>query len=180
MKQHRILSTLLFFASVILITSCATTHPNARLIVGTWKPEKIEKYIDPNLPAPELASDMAGAKPTTATKARTADTTGKGGAQAGASAASMAQRKAEALDRLIRAEERSTMTIAADGNAAKNYPGTTIKVKWKMKSKGTHVVGKELGGSRRFDIEIVEISESRCTIIQRTEAGDLKITYVKQ
>jgi hypothetical protein len=182
MKNNRLLIFCLFVLGVVFMSSCVTTHPNAKLIVGKWKPESVEKYIDPNaVPEPQTAaSGQPGANAAQPVKAKAGDSSRSAGAAGGAQAESPEQRMGAALDRLIRSEQRADFEVYDNGKAVKMYYPKPLKVKWKMKSKGTRVVAKELEGDRKFVIDILEITETRCVIIEHTRAGDLKIAYIKQ
>lgn len=183
MKNNRLLLFCLFILGMVFFSSCATTHPNSKLIIGRWKPESVEKYIDPNsAPTPATQSDNSGMQPGSNSaqpvKARPGDSArnaGKGGAQAG----NAEQRMASALDRLIKMEQRAEFEVFPNGTAVKMYHPAPIKAKWKMKGKGKRVVVKKIDGDRKFVIDILELTETRCVLIEHTDAGDLKIVYTK-
>ncbi len=181
MKNNRLLIFSLFLFGVVFVSSCATTHPNAKLLVGTWKPESVEKYIDPNaIPEPQPAANTANAPVIQPGKVKPGDSSKISGAKGRAEAGQAGQRKEAALDRLIRSEQRAEFQIFENGTAVKTFYPKPLKTKWKMKKKGTRVVAKELDGDRKFVVDLVDISERRCTIIEHTQAGDLKIVYIKQ
>jgi hypothetical protein len=178
MKIIRFFPFYVITLGVLILSSCVTIHPNQKLLVGSWKPESVEKYVDPNA---VQAAQATSATPATAqqVKAKSSDTTGK--ARTGAtSAVPPDQKMTQLLDRMILAEQRSTLEINANGTGAKVYHGKVLKAKWKLKAKGTRIVGKELEGGRKFVADILEISERRLVVIERTQIGDLKVAYIKQ
>ncbi len=178
MKITRFLPFYVMMLGILILSSCVTVHPNQKLLIGSWKPESVVKYVDQNtVQAPSATtSTPATAQPV---KAKSADTSGKGRAPA-TPAVPIDQKMALMLDRLIVAEERSTLDISANGTGAKIYHGKVLKAKWKLKAKGTRIVGKELEGGRKFVADIVEISDKRLVVIERTQVGDMKVVYIKQ
>lgn len=178
MKRYSLLFLPSLLVGAFLFTSCATTHPNSKLLIGKWKPVSVEKYVDPN-DVPDVTNTNDNAPTTAATiqpaKTRAADSSRSGGN----SNVQPGQRQSAALDRLIRMEERAEFEVFANGAAVKYYYPNPIKAKWKMKAKGTKVVVKGVANDRKFVIEIFEITDNSCTMIERTEVGDLKVKYTK-
>jgi len=176
MKRTQATLFSLLFLSLFLITSCAVVYPNQKLIIGRWKTESVEKYIDPHA-APAVKAETHAAQPV---KARPSDTTNKPGGSVNAQQIQIDQRKVAMFERFIRSEERSTLEVSPSGTAAKFFPGKSYKLKWKMKSKGMRVSVKDFDSNRKFDIDILEITDKRLVIIEHTELGDLKIVYSKE
>lgn len=168
MKQIKLTAWLVV---LVIMGSCAVSHPNEKIIVGTWRPVKVEKVVDSSaLEAaaalnPTAASRPAGAKPGEARPARGGD----GGS-----------RKEAELNRLLQLEQRSTMEIYPDKTAVKNFHHKPINATWKMKGKGKKILAKNVETKHTFVIEILEISKERMVVLQHTPAGDLKIEYERQ
>lgn len=181
MKNNPLLLLSSLLVGAFLFTSCATTHPNSKLLIGKWKPVSVEKYIDPNA-VPEVSTTTDNAPQTTAAaqpgKTRAADSS-RVGTKANVQPGQPGQRKDAALERFMKMEERAEFEVFANGAAVKYYYPNPIKAKWKMKSKGTKVVVKGVANDRKFVIEILEITDTKCTVIERTDAGDLKVSYTK-
>ncbi len=178
MKNHKNLRSLLFIALVLLITSCATTHPNEKLIVGTWRTVKVEKYVDEsamkaaaNAPAPKTGSNVNRTEPTSQSDPpRETQSTDP-------ERDNKVQNK---LNRLIQSEERAVLVIDSGHFASKQYPGTLKRATWKMKSNGMVIIAKNIENKERVRMEIEEISENQAVIIQELPVGSLRITYSRE
>ncbi|MCX6304492.1 MAG: hypothetical protein NT040_05955 [Bacteroidetes bacterium] len=167
MNKNKHVNLIAFFIAVVIFASCAaTSHPNEKLIVGTWKPVKVEKIVDSV--ALKAAATQAG------NSAQKQSKTGKPAGEGGAS------RKDATLDRLVQSEMRATMEIFANKTAIKNFPGKPLHATWKMKGQGTLIVAKNIENKMKFTIEILEISKVQIVVIEHAPVGDIKITYEKQ
>jgi hypothetical protein len=173
MKKHQLIPVSLFFILPFFLAACATIHPNEKMLVGTWKTIKVEKYID--------ESAMQAAAPvSTATPAATAQAPKRrSDSAAGATPVGQVNRAQDKLERLIRAEERAVLVIDSSHIATKQDPGVMIRGTWKMKSNGMVVIAKNMENKEKVRMEIVEISDNQITIIQSLPVGALKITYTK-
>ena len=163
--MKRLLTVFFTFCVAFLITSCATTYPNQKLLIGTWRTVKVEKS---NIPATLGRTDPTALRATPITAPHN-DTTG------GVKETSKAEQQ---LERLIKAESRSTMTINVDKTAVKEYPGKTIHGTWKFKN-NTHllVVSKET--DKKVLFEILKINDTLAIVKEPLPVGELKITYKK-
>jgi hypothetical protein len=176
------------------LSSCALVKsPNEKLIVGTWTPVKVEKYISPE-DLEKMKSQPAGTASGTASAASTKNPAGHTAINDTASKAKMAakgglqeggqgtpdQRAQQRLDRLIQTEQRSPLIIAADKVAVKNYPGNPLKASWKMNAKGTKVTAKDFKTKEKYVLDIVEVTDTKLVIIETLPIGTLKISYVKE
>jgi hypothetical protein len=158
----------LFFAFTIafLISSCSTTL-NQKKIIGTWKAVKIERYNIPNLAA-QPAGGAANAK---ATASENADSTGT---------PKQLSKEEEQLRRMIKAEQRSTLTINPDKTAIKEIPGKTIHVTWKLKKQGTRLVINNKENGKKSTIEILAINDTSAVVVETLPIGGLKVTLKKE
>ncbi len=169
MNRNRIFTLFTFTVAVIALASCSImSHPNEKIIIGTWRPVKVEKVVD-------SAALLAVA-------AQSGDTLQQqksklGGKPAGDGGAA---KKEAILERLMQSEMRATMEIFMNKTAVKNYPGKPLHATWKMKGKGTRIIAKNVENKMKFVIEILEINKERIVVIERTRAGDLKIIYERQ
>jgi len=162
--MNRILTVLSIVLIASMGSSYAGTHPNQKKLIGTWKAEKIEKYNIPNLPAQSAS---------TASKATAAP------GDTSVSSSSQAAKFNEQLARMIRTEERSTLTINADKTAVKEVPGKTINAKWKLKKKGTHLTVNIKESGKKMEIDILRINDTSLIAVTNLPIGGLKITYKK-
>jgi hypothetical protein len=158
----------LFFALTVafLISSCSTTL-NQKKLIGTWKAVKIERYNIPNL-AVQPAGGAANAKPNAS---ETTDSTGT---------TKQLSKAEEQLRRLIKTEQRSTLTINPDKTAVKEIPGKTIHVTWKLKSKGTKLLINNKENGKKSTIEILAINDTSAVIVETLPIGGLKVTLKKE
>jgi hypothetical protein len=176
MNKNTLLHFTAFLAAILIFSSCATTHPNEQLIVGTWKPEKVEKWVDPNS-APEAKTEVTAPQ---TIKVKSADTSRKSGDQGKGAVTAVDPRMEDALQRLMRVEERTNLEVFANKMATKSYPAKTVKATWKIKGKdGTKFVAKNIQTKEKTNFTLLELNESRVVLVEHTRAGDLKITYVK-
>lgn len=176
MIKHKLTGLMAIAAGIIFFASCATTHPNEQLIVGKWNTQKVEKYVDPTAAPAESKTEVVAPK---TVKVKT-DTTSKAGSKGGGNVSTVNPRAEDALQRMIRVEERSSLEVYANKMAVKNYPKKTVKATWKLKGKGTRFVAKDLATKEKHYFDLLEVSETRIVLIEHTPAGDLKITYAKQ
>jgi len=158
--------TLFFaFAITLMISSCATSL-NQKKLVGTWKAIKIERYNIPN-----LAASASGENRNDKSSATTADST----------AAPRQLSKAEdQLNRLIKMEQRSTLTLNADKTAIKEIPGKTIHATWKLKKQGTRLLVDSKEAGKKMTIEILHINDTSAVVVETLPIGGLKVTYRKE
>ena len=187
MKQWVYLGLVMIVA--VLYSSCVTTHPNEKLIVGEWKPVKAEKYFTPEEEEQlkKAQSQSPGIRPTTsgekpaATIGGSSPTTptppppdqGRGGGRSGG------KNLADELNRLIQAEGRTNIVIYPDKTAVKFYRLRTIKATWKLKGNGTVLVAKDLEKKDRYRIDILEVSGNKLVVVENLPVGGIKITYQK-
>lgn len=164
MYKNRIITFFAFAAVTILMASCAvTSHPNEQILVGTWKPVKVEKIVDSS------AFQAYGSKPsgTNQTKSRNGKVSGTGDAG----------RLTASLDKQVQVEMHSTLQIFANKTAIKKYGAKIIHATWKLKGNGTRIVAKNVENKMRFVIEILEINKEHVVVIEHASAADIKITY---
>jgi hypothetical protein len=167
MNRNRILALCTLAVTLIVMTSCGiTSHPNERIIIGTWKPVSVEKVVDSA--ALKAAATLSGNPEQK--QPREGRPAGDGGVA----------KKEAALDRLVQSEMRATMEIFANKTAVKNYPGKPMSATWKMKGKGTRIVAKGTENNVKFVIEILEINKERIVMLEHAPIGDIKIVYERQ
>ena len=164
MTKIRMYPFIAFSSLIIVMASCAaTSHPNEKIIVGTWKPVKVEKIVD------SLALQSSGSGSSRPNKMKPKDgTPSEGGYD---------EHSPAAFNRMVQTEMRATLQIFANKTAIKNYSGKPLHATWKMKGHGTRIVAKNVETKMKFVIEILEISKERVVVMEHVPAGDLKITY---
>ncbi|MEI7661943.1 MAG: hypothetical protein WCK34_07095 [Bacteroidota bacterium] len=168
MNRNKTFAFSLFALALLFLASCAIgPHPNEKIIVGIWKPVKVEKIIDSSAIVSKTAHSSDTAK-----KAPQPGRESRGGVNSGKIEAS--------IDRFVQTEMRTTMEIFANKTAVKNYPSKPMHATWKMKGKGTRIVAKNLATKSKFVIDIEEISKDRIVIIEHAKVADVKITYERQ
>ena len=160
------LLTLLFTLTVaLLISSCATFYPNQKKLIGTWKPEKVEKYNMPDLPT-QAAANQQKARP------------GEEGTTPATTPANPSRAESQ-LARLIENEKRSMLTFNADKTALVDFHGKTIKGTWKLKKQGTRLLASSKETEQKLDLEILHVNDTSAVMIETLPFGSLKITYKK-
>lgn len=168
MKQIKLTAWLVV---LVIMGSCAVSHPNEKIIVGTWRPVKIEKVVDSSaLEAAQALNPPSSTKPSDSRP---------GSVRAGRGGDGGSRKDAE-LNRLMQLEQRSTMEIYPDKTAVKNFHNNPINATWKMKGRGKKILAKNVETKHTFVIDILEISKERMVVLQHTPAGDLKIEYERQ
>ena len=164
MNRNTTIATCLSAIAIFIITSCAIApHPNEKIIVGTWKPVKVEKIVDSS------ALQAVTSNPS--------DTTRKNPKPGRTADAGDGNKKEGTLDRLAQNEMRTTLEIFANKTAIKNYPGKPLHATWKLKSKGTRLVGKNVDNKMKFVIDILEIRNDEVIVMEHAPVGDIKIVY---
>ena len=164
MNRNRTLAACLFAIALFILTSCAVApHPNEKIIVGTWKPVKVEQIVDSSA----LKASIS----------HSSDSTRKNPKPGRSAVAGGGNKKEATLDRLAQNEMRATLEIFADKTAIKNYPGKPLHATWKMKGRGKRLVGKNVDNKMKFVIDILEIRNEEVTVMEHAPVGDLKIVY---
>lgn len=156
----------------VLITSCATTSPNQKKLVGTWKPDKVEKY------------DLKNTQTETATREETrtgGEEPGRNAAEGrNSSQANAEQSRAEIeLNRAIETQRRSILTLNADNTLIQEYHGKKINGTWKLKKHGTRFLAtsKESGKKMTFNIE--SVTDTSAVFTAELPVGGVKVSYKK-
>jgi hypothetical protein len=158
MNMKRAVTLFFAFTFALLVTSCATTS-NQKKLIGTWKAIKIERYNIPN-----LAASATGEAKTVKSSATTPDSTG---------APRPVSKAEEQLNRLIKMEQRSTLTLNADKTAVKEIPGKTIHATWKLKNKGTRLLVDSKDAGKKMTIEILHINDTSAVVVETLPMGGL-------
>jgi len=172
--RKNLLTIVILIAATTLLTSCATTHPNEKLIVGRWKTVSVEKVLPEDSPMNTQTGTAAPAndpRSQPAGDARTGDKGSQGDSKA---------RAEEQFNRLYRAEQKATLEVYEDKVAVKDFNGTYVKATWKMKSNGTKLVAKSIKTKDKYVMEILELSQDKAVILEILPVGSLKITYQRQ
>ena len=175
---------------IVFLSSCVTTHPNEKLLIGEWKPVKVEKYFTPEEEAQlqKAQSQAAGVRPVpggekpAGTNANTPQANpvpavsadpGRGGERSGG------KNPEDELNKLIQVESRSNMKIYPDKTVEKFYRNKTIDATWKLKGQGTLLVLNVPEKGEKYRIDILQIEESNMVVVGNLPIGGIKITYEK-
>lgn len=187
MPMKRIVPIILLMAFAGFFTSCKTTHPNEKLIVGEWKPVKVEKYFTEeeqeqlnNMQTGNTKTKPVSPDPNTSTgNASGGNTTTGANVQPREGDQQQGRDLSNELQRLIRAESRANIIIYPDKTAAKFYRGRTVKATWKLRRNGTVFVAKDLKDKKKYRIDILSISDNTMEVVENLPVGGIKILYKK-
>ena len=175
-----------FVAIAIGISSCVTTHPNEKLLAGSWNPVKAEQYFTEdeleeieNIQSQSTQQKLASSPTTSQTTGTTTPTTSTTSSQRKRGNKGDQGDLKMNLNRLIRAEERAQIIISPDKSLAKFYHKKTIKATWKLRGNGTKFMVKDIENKDRYRIDILEITESKMVVVENLPIGGIKITYKK-
>ena len=152
---------------IYLITSCATTQPREKLLVGTWTTHKAAPYL-PNKKGVPAITGMKVTDTTNATKHKTGNEV------------TADERQARQLQRFIDRQMRTTMKLNADKTGEIFFPGLTVNVKWKLKKNGKIMMVKDIESNQKKNLEFIFVNDSAAMAIQPTDAGDIIVRYRKQ
>ena len=165
---QRLLAYLTGISFILFIASCAVTHPNEQLIVGDWKPVKAEKYIPP--PKESKTKQVPADSAKMARKAQKQFKEEPAGDS----------KQDNQWERMVVTELRSPITVYPNKTVSKFYPGKTAKGTWKLKKKGTRIIAKESQTNKKLTMDILQVTETTATVIERFPFGDIKIEYVRE
>ena len=181
MKEHKLLSLIALILIMVLAYSCKVTYPNEKLLIGKWRPVKIDKYTEPGtVPATTAKPASISVKPGPTKPSIPQDSASINAESTGVGTATEVE-KENRLSRSIRAEERTSLEIFREKKTVvKTYQGKPFKGTWKMKNKGTQVVAKDNLSGRKFIIDIMHINDTSVVVLERLPWGNLKITYHKE
>jgi hypothetical protein len=161
-KSNALLPFTLVLLTVFLF-SCASMSPNAKLLVGNWKPVSSERYIDPS----KEKAEQKITTPHTAAKVKSTQ------------APSDQKDNGKEWDKMVKAESRAPMVIKADKTLEKTYHQQTLNGTWKLKHGGDRIIMTETKSGQKMHADIVQISDSVIVVIERLPVGDVKVKYVK-
>ena len=168
MNNRKLIFYMLGLFMTLLIASCATTYPNEKLLIGKWNPVHAEEYIKPV--TNKTGSTQAPKQPVKNKTPEQSEPSQSTGTESRAS---------NKLTHMIQTELRSPFIVYANKTAEKNFPGKTVTANWKMKKKGTRVIAKNPETSKQLKIDILSISDSTLEVIEYSDAGNLKVKYIK-
>lgn len=175
-------------SSAIFFSSCATTHPNEKLLYGEWKPLKAEHYLTAedienarnkqNAGNPQ--NQPSNPKPGTSLDPKPGSSDLKSGKPGMVSGTDKPIDAMQVLKRMIEIEGQTNLIIYPDKTAVKFYPRNTVKATWKLKQKGTLLIAKDIQTKETYPIEILEISNDKIVVVETLPVGSIKILYQKK
>jgi hypothetical protein len=169
MRICKPVTLILIVVSFYFISSCSSTSPREKMLIGTWRPHKIAPYV-PNNPGPAAITGMS-----------TPDSTKSGKQKTGTTKTATPDKGQQAqLQRLIDQQMRTTIKINANKTCEIKSRENTKSATWKLKKNGTNLVIKEDETGHKGTLEFVFINDTTAMAIQRTKAGDIIIRYRKQ
>jgi hypothetical protein len=170
MKQF---TTILFSAIIaVLITSCASISPNQKKLVGTWRPDKVEKF---DLKNPQTAA--AGTEE--ATKAGAEEATKTSEEETSPAAKAVESRADVELKRMIDTQRRSILTLNADKTLIQDYHGKKINGTWKLKKHGTRMLTTAKESGRKITFNVESVTDTTAVFTAELPVGGVKISYKK-
>jgi hypothetical protein len=152
----------------LLIFSCATMTPREKMLVGKWKPVKIE-----NANTPEHKKTLATKTNTDTLKAKALEIKKDTGVV-------RFSKEEEKLNRRIQTETRTTLQINADKTATIYFPGREVNTKWKLKKQGTIFSAHNPESGHKLELELLRVNDTSVTVIERLPEGGLRIIYHKE
>jgi hypothetical protein len=171
------LITLVLIALSTLFTSCATFHSNQKLIVGKWKPVKVEKMLLDDKKQAGTTPSAGTTTPVSNDTAMRAKMDAKGG---GTGSGDAMAKSPDKISMLYLSEQKVTLEFAANKTAVKDYRGKTIKATWKMKLTGKKIVLTDMKTNEKLVLEIVELTETQAVIIEKLPFASVKVTYARE
>ncbi|HTX88094.1 MAG TPA: hypothetical protein VMC08_03830 [Bacteroidales bacterium] len=169
MNSRKLVLPVWMIVMTVFLFACSITSPNAKLLVGSWKPVSAEKYVDPAKAKPVVKQQ---AVPDSASLAKGKKTN---------PGMSEADHHAEMeLERAINTEKRTPMIVKADKTAEKAYHQQTVKGSWKLKKQGKQIIFTEANSGKKLKADILQINDTTVVLVERLPVGDIKVKYVKQ
>jgi len=173
MKMKRILILLLTVTVVFLISSCATTSPSQKYLIGTWKPVNIEKY---NLPVHSRSDAGNEGKTNPGTKGTTSSSD--------KDRQTYNERKQNAREELrssltFYSDNTSSLTFKANKTAIKESEGKTVNAKWKLTNHGTRLQINRKEPAEITTYDIIQINDTTAVVSESFSVLSMRITFKK-
>ncbi len=165
-KRNSLLPLVMIFLTAFLF-SCASLSPNNKILVGKWKPEYAEKYIEP------------GKEKKTETKV-VSDTAAEKKSKTVTNEMPNQQRADAEWERMVNTEKRTPLIVNEDHTLQKTFHQKTVKGSWKLKNKGKRLIMTESTTGQKLRADILEINDSMMVVVERLPVGDIKVKYVKE
>jgi hypothetical protein len=172
MRMNKLFTLITIVISATIITSCATTQPREKLLVGTWIPLKVDSYVSPYQKVSAIPEKKVKVTDTTTTEQQNTELT--------SAAASAEEKKAKQLEHFFGTQIRTKIKVNADKTCEIQAPGKSTNATWKLKKKGTILAIKETVSGKKRILELVQLNDTSAMIIQRTKTGDFIARYRKQ
>jgi len=163
---------------VIFLSSCVTTHPNEKLLIGEWKPVKSEKCFTEAEEAQFQKAVASGSTTAQKSPKKEEKPAGSPTENPGGSTGEVKDLQTQ-LNRAIQVESRTPIVINPDKTAVKFYQARTVKATWKLRKKGTVIIAKDLVKKDKYRIDIQEIGENQLVLVEHMPIGGIKVTYTK-
>jgi len=157
--KKSLLITLVLIAFTAVVAVGGKVYPNEKLLVGKWRPIKVEQVMPEHSGKQEMKKDTAATRPSAGQSALSGD---------------------DRLDKMMKAELKTMLEITGDRTAMKDYHGNKIKTTFKLKKGGTRIVARNIKTKEKYILNIVEVTDTQLVLIEKVQGAQLKITYVKQ
>lgn len=163
MNMKRLLILFFTVSVAFLISSCATTSPNQRYLIGTWKPINVEKYT-------LAAHQNPGA--------------GERSSSSGKNKQTYNEQKQNTREELrstlsFYSDNTSSLTFKSNKTAIKEIGGKTVNARWKLTDHGTHLVINSKEPAEITTYDIIHINDTTAVVSESFSVLSMKITYKK-
>jgi hypothetical protein len=172
MRMKKLFTLIAIVISVTIITSCATTQPREKFLVGTWIPLKVDSYVSPNQKVSAIPAKKVKVADTTTTEQLNTELT--------SAAANAEEKKAKQLEHFFATQMRTKIKVNSDKTCEIQAPGKSTNATWKLKNKGTILAIKETVSGKKRILELVQLNDTSALIIHRSPTGDFIGSYKKQ
>jgi hypothetical protein len=168
MNMNRFTSLPAILLLALFVLSCATTSPRQKMLIGKWKPVKIENA---NIPEHKTA----------VVQQVVPDTLAQNPAEGKTDTTRVAlSREEEKLNHLVQSEMRGTFQFNADKTAVKFIRGKAVNATWKLKKHGTILTAKNPETGNKLELEILRMNDSTATVIEKFQDKKLRVTLQKE
>jgi hypothetical protein len=188
MNNKQWISVGVVLVRAVFLKACVTTHPHEKLVIGEWKPVKVEKFF-----TPEEEEQMKNAQSQAAKSRPSAEPEQPSEATGNTSLSSPSQKPTDQgrvgesavrdpeaeLNKRIQVESRSNMILYNDLTLEKFYREKTFEGTWKLKRKGSVLAVRIPERRETYRVDVLDVSDDTLVLVGNLPVGGIKITYKK-